>query len=119
MGSQEPCSKCDSDDKGHHCHGCGRCSECCPDWEGHGRGGYMESTDAALDKAFHTGWSVIKFDEDEQEHLMTQMPRPHSNRVDCANCDNYPMDKIALRATGGVEPYYRCSRCGNTVRVAG
>ena len=79
----------------------------------------MESTDAALDKAFRTGWSVIKFDEDEQEHLMTQMPRPHSNRVDCANCDNYPMDKIALRATGGVEPYYRCSRCGNTVRVAG
>jgi len=51
------------------------------------------------------------------EELMTQMPRPHSNRVDCANCNNYPMSKVARPATGGVEPYYMCPRCGNSVRV--
>ena len=51
------------------------------------------------------------------EELMSQMPRPHSNRVDCANCNNYPMSKVARPATGGVEPYYMGHRCGNSVRV--
>ena len=34
---REPCSKCDSAAKEHYCAGCSRCSDCCPDWEGHGR----------------------------------------------------------------------------------
>jgi hypothetical protein len=40
-----------------------------------------------------------------------------STRVDCANCDNYPMKKVQRQATGGIEPYYECSQCGNSVRV--
>jgi hypothetical protein len=68
------------------------------------------------DRASRIGWSVLK-GEDEQEHLMAQMPRPHSNKVDCANCHNYPMKKVARKATGGVEPYYECPLCGNSVRV--
>ncbi len=49
VNSREPCSRCDDADKEMYCHGCGRCSDCCPDWEGHGRGGYMESTDDKLE----------------------------------------------------------------------
>jgi len=41
---REPCSKCDDVDKELYCHGCGRCSDCCPDWEGHGRGGVVKAS---------------------------------------------------------------------------
>jgi len=87
-----------------------------------------------LNKALEIGWSMLKDDrefgepndsdfteketeEQLQERLMSLMPRPHSNRVDCANCGNIPMTKKARVATGGVEPYYECRRCGNSVRV--
>lgn len=33
---QEPCSRCD-EVKDLHCAKCDRCSDCCPDWEKHGR----------------------------------------------------------------------------------
>jgi len=40
-------------------------------------------------------------------------------RVDCNNCDNYPMTKTMLAETGGMGVYWRCQLCNCTVRIPG
>ena len=63
---QEPCTKCDSSEKELYCSYCERCSDCCGDWEKHGRMSMAEKGHAI---SFNRTWDAIKKDDDDEERF--------------------------------------------------